>query len=164
MATEGIRAITLDDIRWQMCNIKATTLLANVLAHSQARSEDADEAILVRDGKAIEGTASNLFMVDKGVIVTPPNGPWLLPGITRDLVLEMAKEAGLPHAEATIDVSALDTADEIWLTSSTKEVMPVTQLNRRHVGSGRPGPIWQRINELFAERKAELRRIGNGSR
>lgn len=161
MAAEGIRAVTLDDIRWQRCNIKATTLLANVLAHSQARSENADEAIFVRDGKAIEGTASNLFIVAAGVIVTPPNSQWLLPGITRDLVLEMARDAGLPHAEESIDVAALDKADEIWLTSSTKEVMPVTRLNGRPVANGKPGAVWRRINELFAQRKAELRLTGN---
>ena len=102
-------------------------------------------------------------MVANGLIVTPPNSQWLLPGITRDLVLEMAKDAGLPHAEAPIDASALNTADEIWLTSSTKEVMPVTRLNDRDVSNGKPGPVWQLINELFSQRKAALRRTGSGN-
>ncbi len=146
---EGIAAITLDDIRWKLCNIKATTLLANVLARAQANDEGATEAILVRDGKALEGAASNLFIVANGLLITPPKSPLLLPGITRDLVLELADAHGVPWCEADIHDNDLNTAEEIWLTSSTKEIMPVTRLNGRAVGDGRPGAHWERMATLY---------------
>ncbi|MCP4284019.1 MAG: D-amino acid aminotransferase, partial [Gammaproteobacteria bacterium] len=142
---------------WQHCDIKAITLLANILGQQQAQDQQADHAILVRDGKALEGSSSNLFIVKNGLIITPPNSPYLLPGITRDLVLELAEDTGLPHSEAMIEVQDLDAADEIWLTSSTREVMPVTRLNGELVASGKPGPIWQQINELYMACKARLR-------
>jgi D-alanine transaminase len=157
---EGIAAVTLDDLRWGRCDIKATTLLPNVLGLGQARDEGADEAIFVRDGKAIEGTASNLFIVNSGLLITPPNSQWLLPGVTRDLVLELAEQAGLPYAEASIGVLDLDFAEEIWLTSSTREVVPVTQLNGRPVGNGEPGPYWHRMQQLFSACKQHLRAGG----
>ncbi|MEJ2576270.1 MAG: D-amino acid aminotransferase [Gammaproteobacteria bacterium] len=160
VAAGGVSAVTLDDIRWMRCDIKATTLLANVLGHSQARDEGADEAIFVRDGKVIEGTASNLFIVNSGLLITPPNSQWLLPGVTRDLVLELAQQAGLPYAEASISMLDLDFAEEVWLTSSTREVMPVTQLNGRAVGGGRPGPYWQQMRELYGACKEMLRAGG----
>ncbi|HIE53778.1 MAG TPA: D-amino acid aminotransferase, partial [Chromatiaceae bacterium] len=149
--------ITLEDIRWQRCDIKAITLLANIPSQQQARDEGAQEAILVRDGQATEGTASNLFMVRDGLIITPPKSQHLLPGVTRDLVLELAMEAGLPFAEATIRVEDLEQADEIWITSSTKEVMPVTRLNGKPVANGCPGPIWKQMDALYAACKARLR-------
>jgi len=153
----GIAAITLDDIRWDQCNIKATTLLANVLARAQAGEEGADEAILVRDGAAIEGTASNLFMVSNGLLITPPDSNELLPGVTRDLVLELAEEDGIPFAQASIAVTDLEQADEIWLTSSTREVGAVVRLNGRPVGEGRPGPVWHRMHGLYQACKERLR-------
>ncbi len=157
LVESGMQVITLDDLRWQRCNIKAITLLANILSQQQARAAGAQEAILVRDGQATEGTASNLFMVKNGLIITPPKSQHLLPGITRDLVLELAAEDGLPYAEATIDANQLESADELWITSSTKEVMPVTQLNGQPVANGRPGPIWKKMNALYSACKARLR-------
>lgn len=157
IATDGVSAITIEDIRWHQCDIKAITLLANILGQQQAQDQDADHAILIRDGKAMEGASSNLFMVKEGLIITPPNGHDLLPGITRDLVMELAQNAGLAHAQATIEAQDLDTADEIWLTSSTREVMPVTRLNGNPVGNGAPGPIWQQINQLYIACKERLR-------
>lgn len=156
-AARGLSVITLDDIRWQRCNIKATTLLANVLARAQAEEEGADEAILVRDGTALEGTASNLFIVSNSLLITPPDSNQLLPGVTRDLVLELAEEDGLPFAQATIAASDLETAEEIWLTSSTREVGAVTRLNGRPVGTGQTGPVWHRMYTLFQACKAKLR-------
>jgi D-alanine transaminase len=157
---QGIRVITLDDIRWHRCDIKATTLLANVLARARATDEGMDEAILVRDGQAMEGTASNLFMVSNGLLITPPDSDELLPGITRDLVLELARDDGIPYAQASIGLADLEQADEIWLTSSTREVSPVVMLNGRQVGDGRPGPAWERIDALYQACKARLR-LGN---
>ncbi|WP_419596651.1 D-amino acid aminotransferase [Thiolapillus sp.] len=157
LVKQGMSVITLDDIRWERCNIKAITLLANILSQQQARDESAQEAILVRDGLANEGTASNLFIVKEGLIITPPKSQHLLPGITRDLVLELAREAGLPYAEASISVAELENAEEIWITSSTKEVMPVTRLNGRPVDNGHPGPIWEKMDALYGACKARLR-------
>lgn len=154
---QGISVITLDDIRWHKCNIKATTLLANVLGRAQAAEEGADEAILIRDGAAMEGTASNLFIVSNGLLITPPDSNELLPGVTRDLVLELAQEAGIPFAQASIAATDLETADEIWLTSSTREVGAVTRLNGRKVGSGQPGPLWHQMHRLYQDCKARLR-------
>ncbi len=160
LAERGITAITLDDIRWRLCNIKATTLLANVLLRQQAKDQQAMEAILVRDGLVTEGAASNLFLVRDGLLVTPPKGPFLLPGITRDLVLELAAENGIPHAEAPVTPSELGSADEVWLTSSTKEIMPVTRLDGETVGGGLPGPLWRHMVGLYQAYKARLRASG----
>ncbi len=157
----GIRAITLDDIRWHRCDIKATALLANVLARAQARDEGADEAILIRDGAAMEGTASNLFIVNDSLLITPPDSDELLSGITRDLVLELARESSIPYAQASIALSDLETADEIWLTSSTREVAAVVELNGRPVGDGRPGALWHHMDALFQACKARLRAGGD---
>ncbi len=152
----GITAITLPDNRWQRCNIKAITLLANVLLRSEATDHGAAEAILIRDGQASEGATSNLFIVQQGEIITPPKSEHLLPGITRDLVLELANLHGMTFSEADIDVKALEEADEIWLTSSTKEVMAVVELNGQRVGNGRPGPIYSRMANSYRDYKAQL--------
>lgn len=154
---QGIAAVTLDDIRWRFCNIKATTLLPNVLLRQEAKERGAMEAILIRDGLAIEGAASNLFIVDDGQIITPPKGEHLLPGVTRDLVLELAAEAEIPYCEAAIRADQLESADEIWLTSSTREIMPVTHLNDRPINNGRPGKLWQQLLSRFQAYKEELR-------
>ena len=154
---KGIAAITLDDIRWRFCNIKATTLLPNVMLRQEAKERDAMEAILIKDGLAMEGAASNLFIVDDGQIITPPKGEHLLPGITRDLVLELTAEAEVPYCEAPITAEQLDSADEIWLTSSTREIMPVTRLDDRPINNGKPGDLWQKMFDRFQTYKEELR-------
>lgn len=153
----GVSLITLEDIRWGRCNIKATTLLANVLLKQAAKEAGATDAILIRNGLAIEGTASNLFVIQSGRILTPPKGPWLLPGVTRDLVLEIAAKHGLAHAEQDIPASILAQADEIWITSSTIEIMPVTRLNGQTVANARPGPVWEQMNSLYLQCKERLR-------
>ncbi|HKK05988.1 MAG TPA: D-amino acid aminotransferase [Gammaproteobacteria bacterium] len=157
VAAHGVAAITLDDIRWQYCNIKAITLLPNILLRQQALDRDAVEAILVRDGLVTEGAASNVFVVRHGVLFTPPTGPRLLPGITRDLVVELARKNGIDCREEDIPVEALSQAEEIWLTSSTKEILPVTRLDDRPVGEGEPGPLWRRLYDIYQEYKRALR-------
>jgi D-alanine transaminase len=157
LAERGIAAITLDDIRWRYCHIKSINLLPNVLLRQEALDQEAEEAILVRNGEVTEGAATNIFLVRAGEILTPPKGEGLLPGITRDLVLELAADAALPYAERAISDRELEIADEIWLTSSMREVVPVTLLNGRPVGNGKPGPIWKRMNELFQGYKERLR-------
>lgn len=153
----GIAAITQDDYRWERCDIKAITLLANVLLRQAAIDVGATDAILIRNGLAMEGAASNLFMVRDGTIITPPQSQYLLPGITRDLILELAKTNGLPCAIMPIPVNELGLAEEIWLTSSVREIMPVIQLNGVKVGCGVPGPHWQGINQLYQAFKANVR-------
>lgn len=154
----GVAAITCEDIRWKYCHIKAIALLPNVLLRQQALDAGAAEAILVRDGNATEGAASNIFVVKDGALITPPNGPYLLPGITRDLIIELARDAGLSCREAAIAAASLAEADEIWLTSSTREIIPVTRLDGEAVGDGRPGAVWRRLHTLFQQYKDTLRR------
>lgn len=155
---EGVRAVTVPDIRWLRCDIKATTLLANVLLRQDAVEQGAVEAILIRDGYAIEGAASNLFVVtDSGVIVTPPKGNDLLPGITRDLVLELAAENHIPSEERRITESELRLAPEVWVTSSTREVLPIIDLDGAKVGEGLPGPVWLQVQALYQDFKRKLR-------
>ncbi|WP_455207141.1 D-amino acid aminotransferase [Kaarinaea lacus] len=146
---DGVRAITGDDYRWVNCHIKAISLLPNVLLRQQAIDAGASETILIRNGAATEGAASNLFIVENSVLVTPPKGPFLLPGITRDLILELASENHILWEESAISEQRLRNADEIWLTSSTKEILPVTYLDNQMVGDGTPGPIWHKMVDLF---------------
>jgi len=153
----GVNAITLDDIRWQYCSIKSIALLPNILLRQQAVEQGAAEAILLRNGEVTEGAASNVFIVKDGIIITPPKTDCLLPGITRDLVVEQAHEHGLAVKEANIKQTELETADEIWLTSSTKEILPVTKLNGQPVGSGIPGTVWQKMYALYQAYKQTLR-------
>ncbi len=150
------RAITLQDIRWLRCDIKATSLLPNVLLRQQAVELGAADAILLRDGFVTEGAATSVFVVRGDAIVTPPKGHLLLPGITRDVVVELARENGLSVAEAPITEAQLREADEIWLTSSTTEVVPVVELDGRPVGRGSPGPMWERVRALFQAYKQRL--------
>lgn len=157
VAQQGVAAITLEDIRWKYCHIKAVTLLANVLLRQQALDGGAVESILIRDGEVTEGAASNVFIVRAGELLTPPKGPFLLPGITRDLILELAAANGIPHREAAITEADLASAAEIWVTSSTREILPVTTLNGVPVGNGKPGPQWTRMAALFQAYKECLR-------
>jgi D-alanine transaminase len=154
----GIHAITLPDIRWQHCNIKAITLLPNVMLRQQAVEADTAEAILIKDGYATEGAASNIFIVRNGILVTPPKGPTLLPGITRDLIIELAAANAIPYREADISEAELHAAGEIWLTSSTREISPVVRLDDAAVGNGRPGPVWRHMIALFQAYKDAIRR------
>jgi D-alanine transaminase len=153
----GVSAITLDDIRWRYCSIKTTALLGNVLLRQQAVEQDAAEAILIRDGEVTEGAASNLFIVLNGVIITPPKSDLLLPGITRDLVVELAEHHGLACEERSISEAELKQAEEVWVTSSTKEILPVTTLDGKAVGDGKPGQTWQQMIKLYQDNKVLLR-------
>ncbi len=157
-AETGVSAVTLADIRWKLCSIKAITLLPNVLLRQQAIDAGSTEAILINDGYAVEGAASNLFIVKNGVIVTPPHSDELLPGITRDLILELAATHAMPFREAAISASELHGADEVWLTSSTREISPVVTLDGQPVGTGRPGAVWQRMIRLYQDYTDAVRR------
>lgn len=145
----GVKAISVDDSRWELCNVKATTLLANILLRQQAVEQGCAEAILVKDGYVTEGAASNIFAVIDGILITPPIGREILPGITRNVILELAEQNNIPYSEDIISLDALKTANEIWLTSSTREIVPVVQLDDETIANGKPGPIWRTMNQLF---------------
>jgi len=153
----GIDAITVDDFRWHACDIKSISLVANVMMRIQAGNAAVADAIMVRDGRATEGTASNVFIVKNGVLATPPKSRHLLPGITRDLVIELALSSGIDCEERDIGADELDTADEIWLTSSTREIAPVVRLDGRAIGDGRAGAVWKRMIGIYQQFKQELR-------
>ena len=155
-AHQGCKVITLMDLRWKMCHVKATTLLANVLLRQQAKDAHAEEAILINDGYAIEGTSSNLFIVKDGIIITPPLGAQMLGGLTRELVLELAKQRRLPYEERPIFETQLLQADEVWITSSLREIQPVIQINEQLVGQGTTGPICQQMIKYYQDYKAGL--------
>lgn len=150
---QGVAAITLPDIRWQRCDIKTIALLPNAMLRQQAIERGAAEAILVRNGTVTEGAASNIFIVVNGRLVTPPKGPYILPGITRDLVLELARAHAIPCAEGSFSEAQLLVADEIWMTSSTSEILPLTRINDHAVGSGRAGPVHARVLQLYHDYK-----------
>lgn len=160
VAEQGMEAVTLDDIRWRACNIKTTALLANTLLLQQATDKGAGESILIRDGKATEGSSSNVFAVISGVIVTPPVGPLLLPGITRDLVLELARDHDMPVQERDLAEAELRTASEIWMTSSMREIVPVLKLDGIDVGNGKAGPVWEQMIDIYQQYKEQLRKGG----
>lgn len=153
----AVSVITTEDIRWQRCDIKTTSLLAAVMLRERAEQAGALETILIRNGIVTEGAASNVFLVLNGVLVTPPQGPFILPGITRDLVLELARANGIPCEEREVQESELTAAQEVWVTSSTNEITPVTRINNKTVGDGVPGPMFQRLYGLYQNYKQAVR-------
>jgi len=152
----GGKAITRDDTRWARCDIKSISLLPNSLLRQQAVVAGAMETILLRDGFVTEGSASNVFIVRDGVVVTPPKNHAILGGITRDLVVELCGQHGLPFAEREITEAELRQAEEIWISSSTKEVVPITQLNDAIVGDGKPGAMWKTLARHYVDFKRRL--------
>ena len=148
--------ITEEDIRWQRCDIKAITLLANCMLKQKAVESGADDTILVRNGEASEATSSNLFIVRDGVIITPPLSEHLLAGVTRDFVLALAKKHGIAYEERAIPEHELELADEIWLSSSTKEIRPVVKVNDVTIGNGVAGPVWRQMYQYYQELKEQL--------
>ncbi len=149
----GVKAITLEDNRWSACNIKAIALLGNILLRQQAVEHDCAEAILVRDNYITEGAASNVFAVIDGVLITPPKSNFILAGITRDVILEIADKNKIPYSEESISLNALKTASEIWFASSTREILPVVELDNSLVGNGEVGQLWRTMNDLFQNYK-----------
>jgi len=152
----GSKAITLDDIRWDYCHLKTVNLLPNVLLRQQAIKKQAVEAILIRDGHAIEGAGSNLFIVKDEVIFTPPKSNHLLGGITREFILELCQKHKILYRETPISEDDLHSADEIWMAASTKEIDPITTLNQHAVGKGVPGPMWLKLITYYQDYKAQL--------
>ncbi len=145
----GISAIVEEDIRWKYCHIKAITLLPSVILRHKASQAGATEALLVKDGHVTEGAASNVFIVKDGVVKTPPKDGSLLPGITRDLLVELLLDSDIACEEVAITEKELRQADEIWITSSTWEIVPVVKLDDEPVGTGKPGEVWQQATKMY---------------
>lgn len=156
IVSAGIKAITIDDFRWDACDIKSTSLVANVMLKQQAIAAGMDDAILVKHGYVTEGTASNLFLVKDNTLVTPATGHQLLSGITRELVIDLAKDNAIEVLERPIAQAELFEADEIWLTSSTREIAPVIQLDDKIISEGVAGPMWQKMTQCYQQNKQAL--------
>ena len=152
----GAGVITHEDIRWRHSDLKTTAMLANVLLTQMARDAQVEETLLIRDGLVIEGASSNVFAVRRDVVITPPAGAGLLPGITRDLVLDLIRDAGLACSEEPLPLAALAEVEELWITSASRRVMPVVEVDRRAVGAGVAGPVWRQVATSF---DAFIRRV-----
>ncbi|OGT25820.1 MAG: hypothetical protein A3I77_00145 [Gammaproteobacteria bacterium RIFCSPLOWO2_02_FULL_42_14] len=152
---KGYSAITAEDSRRSDCFIKAIDLLPSILAMQAARKAGAYEAILIRNGIVTECIASNVFIVKNNIILTPPLSRYILKGVTRDLILQLAAKNNIPCEEKTITPDMLKNADEIWVTGSTKELSPIVLLDKKSVGLGTAGPVWKKMRELYDIYKSE---------
>jgi len=150
----GVAVVTAADERWLHCDLKTISLLGNVLARQLAVDAGATETVLFRNGYLTEASASNVLLVRDGVIVAPPKDNQILPGITYDVAFELAREGGLPIQVRPVPKEEALAADEMWLSSSTKEVLAVTSLDGRPFGGGKPGPVFRKVHALFQASKA----------
>ena len=150
----GVAVVTAADERWLHCDLKTISLLGNVLARQLAVDAGATETVLFRNGYLTEASASNVLLVRDGVIVAPPKDNQILPGITYDVAFELAREAGLPIEVRAVPKDEALAADEMWLSSSTKEVLAVTSLDGRPFGGGKPGAVFRKVHALFQASKA----------
>jgi len=156
MVEKGVACVTAKDFRWEKCHIKSISLLGNVLARQMSADAGATETILFRDGMLTEAAASNVFVVKDGVVAAAPQDNHILLGITYELLTDLAREGKLRFDIRPIREAEVRAADEIWLTSSTKEVLAVTTLDGKPVGAGVPGPMFRRMHALYQEYKARL--------
>ncbi|MEW6684023.1 MAG: D-amino-acid transaminase [Nitrospirota bacterium] len=147
---DGVSVITVPDLRWGRCDVKSLNLLANVLAREDARAAKVFEAILVREGSVTEGAISNVFAVIRGTVTTSPTDPSILPGITRAATLDLVRADGLPLVERTFSLDELRAAEEVFLTGTTIEIVPVVSVNGEKIGTGEPGPVTRRLAGRFA--------------
>jgi len=147
---DGVTARTYEDLRWGRCDIKSVNLLANVLAREEAKTAGVFEAILVKDGQVTEGSVSNVMAVGAGTIVTAPEGPRILSGVTRTVVLGLARKEGIPVQERFLSLDELYEADEVFLTGTTVEVLGVVRVDGKTINSGHPGPIASRLASAWA--------------
>lgn len=154
----GGTALTAEDFRWLRCDLKTVSLVANVLLRQLSAAAGCSETILLRDGLVMEGSASNVLVVQDGVILAPPKSHLILPGVTYDVVLELAAANGIPTQVRPVAEAELRSADEVWVTSSTKEVLPITRIDDAPVADGRPGPLAARMNALYQDFKNQVMR------
>lgn len=155
---KGVSAITAKDNRWGRCDIKAISLLPNVLLRQLAIDAGATETILLREGFLTEGAASNIFVVKENKLFAPPKSHLMLPGITYDVVLELVETHCLPYSVRPVVEQELRSADEILLTSSTKEILPIISLDGKSIGKGKPGPFFYKLNQLYQHYKEQTMR------
>jgi D-alanine transaminase len=154
----GVPAITAVDFRWLMCDVKSISLLGNCLLRQAAADAGAAEVVMFRDGFLTEGSSSNVFIVKNGTILAPPKTNLVLPGITYDVVLDLAQAHGLAREVRPVAEQEVRSADEIWVTSSTKEVLAVSKLDGKPVGAGEPGPVFRRMHQLYQDFKRTVMR------
>ena len=154
---DGVACVTARDFRWEKCHIKSTSLLGNVLARQISADVGATETILLRDGFVTEASASNVFIVKNGVVAAAPRDNLILLGITYELLVKLAGNGEFRLEVRPITEAELRTADEVWLSSSTKEVLAVTTLDGKPVGSGKPGALFRRMHSLYQDYKAKVR-------
>ncbi len=145
----GVAVITVPDLRWTRCDIKTVGLLANCLANQQARDAGATDAVFVRDGIALEGTATSFFGLLGGVVRTAPTSNYILPSITRQVVLELCASLDIPVELVPIRTEELEHADEMFLAGTTMEIMPIVRLDGRPVSDGEPGAVTRKLQEEF---------------
>jgi len=160
LVERGAAAVSAQDNRWLRCDIKSISLIGNVLLRQLSADAGAAETILFRDGRLTEAAACNVFVVRGGVIQGPPKSNLILPGITYDVVLELAQAAQLPLEIRDVSEAETRAADEIWVTSSSKEVLAIVQLDGKQVGDGRPGPVFRRMYQLYQDFKQTVMRAG----
>lgn len=160
LVERGGKAVTAQDFRWARCDIKSISLIGNCLIRQMSADVGAVETILFRDGKLTEASASNVFITKGGVVLGPPKSNWILPGITYDVVVELAQSAKMPLELRHITEAEVRGADEIWVTSSSKEVLAVVDLDGKPVGDGKPGPLFRRMHQLYQDFKNRVMRAG----
>jgi D-alanine transaminase len=160
----GVAAISLEDFRWLRCDIKSISLLGNCLMRQAAVEAGCREAVLFRNGWLTEGAASNVFVVKSGTLLAPPKDHLILPGITYDVALELARAHRLPHEVRPVSEAETRAADELWLSSSSNEILAITTLDGKPVGSGKPGPVYGRMAALFAGATAAERGLAEASK
>jgi D-alanine transaminase len=157
---KGASAVTAPDNRWLRCDIKSISLIGNCLLRQLSAEAGAAETILIRDGKLTEASASNVFIVKRGVIQSPPKTNLILPGITYDVVVELARANALALEFRDVSEAELRAADEVWVTSSSKEILAIVELDGKRIGDGRPGPVFRRMYQLYQEFKQKVMRAG----
>ena len=150
----GVGVVTAQDTRWLHCDLKVTSLVANVLMRQLAIDQGAVETVMFRSGYLTEASASNVLIVHDGTVVAPPRDNLILPGITYDAALDLAQRIGVPFEVRAVSHAETMGADEMWLSSSTKEVLAVTTVDGRPYRSGKPGPVFRRVWEAFQRVKA----------
>ena len=151
---KGKSAITREDIRWLKSNTKATSLLANTLYAQEAKECNSEEAILYRDGIVTEASSSNVFIVKDDCLYTHPKGSNILPGITRDVAIQCAKDLGIEVREEKFTKEQLMQADEVWISSSTREILPITRVDGVSISNGHSGPFWSSVYDQYQTLKS----------
>ncbi|MCJ8297834.1 MAG: aminotransferase class IV [Pseudomonadales bacterium] len=152
----GIKVIVCEDLRWRRCDIKSNSLLPNILVMEQARLQGAQEALLQRDNIMLEGASSNLLIVEKGKLIAPDSEHAILAGTTSSLVRDLAAANGIQYKQQSISYSRLLAADEVWISSSTRGLLPVLQIDQHLVGAGAKGELWRRMYQLLAMQQQSL--------